>query len=90
MINEIKAHMAKVWNVDRATIPDNAALGEFGPWDSLGHVGLLLALEEKYGLEVTGDTIVSLRNIDAIAAALEIPEANPDQRSPHAGRKTHS
>lgn len=79
MIDEIKSQMARSWNIDETTIPENASLNEFQPWDSINHISLLLALEEAYGLEVNGETIQSLWNIESIVVALENLAAGPDQ-----------
>ena len=40
--------------------------GDAPEWDSLGHMNLMLALEEKYGIQVTADTITNLVSIPTI------------------------
>ena len=39
-------------------------------WDSLGHVSLMEALEEAYGIRVSDDVAVELTSIEAIRAFL--------------------
>ncbi|MFF5505938.1 citrate/2-methylcitrate synthase [Streptomyces roseolus] len=37
-------------------------------WDSLGHVALMVALEQEYGVEVDDDLMLELRTLDAVRA----------------------
>ena len=69
-MDDIKKVMATAWSIDPSSIPDDASLNDFPPWDSIGHVSLLLALEENYGVEVNSETIQSIRNLDAVMAAI--------------------
>lgn len=39
-------------------------------WDSLGHVSLMEALEEAYGIKVSDDVAVDLTSIEAIRTFL--------------------
>lgn len=69
-MDDAKKVMAAAWSIDASSIPDDASLNDFPPWDSIGHVSLLLALEENYGVEVNSETIQSIRNLDAVVAAI--------------------
>ena len=64
--DEIQSVMAQTWGVKKEDIPKDAALNKFVQWDSLGHVNLLLALEEKFGLVVNNETVTGLTNLLAI------------------------
>lgn len=71
MLDELKALMARAWNIEPQTIPDDAALNEFKPWDSLGHITMLLAIESEYGIALDEESVQSLRTLPAILAKLE-------------------
>jgi citrate synthase len=71
MKDHIKAIMAGVWGVAPDSIPDNAELNTFTPWDSMGHISLLLALEAEYGIEVNETSIASLLCLEDIVAACQ-------------------
>jgi acyl carrier protein len=47
-------------------ITDGFSYGDVPEWDSLGHMNLMMALEEKFGVQVTTETITNLVSIPAI------------------------
>jgi citrate synthase len=65
---EIKAIMSQVWGLDVEQIPDNAEFNEILEWDSLGHVSLVSALQEKYGFEIDYEVLTELTSIDLIVS----------------------
>ena len=40
-------------------------------WDSMKHLTLVLALEEKFGLHFSPEEIESMRNVSAISAMID-------------------
>ncbi|MFC9734654.1 citrate/2-methylcitrate synthase [Streptomyces roseolus] len=67
-------------------------------WDSLGHVALMVALEQEYGVEVDDDLMLELRTLDAVRAfadgladpAADAPAADPASATPAAGTASGS
>jgi acyl carrier protein len=55
--------------VERVT--DSLSFGDVSEWDSLGHMNLLMALEERYGIPLDEDMIARLVSLEAICAFLE-------------------
>lgn len=53
-------------NVDQVA-PD-LAFGGIRQWDSMGHMSIMMLLEEKYGVEIDAETIAALTSIPAICA----------------------
>lgn len=47
-------------------ISPDLAFGDIPQWDSLGHMEVMLQLEEKFGVSVDADTIAELISIPAI------------------------
>ena len=54
-----------------AEIPDTAAIGKVMGWDSLGHMRILLLLEQRLGKELEPELAVQLTDIEAIRAMLD-------------------
>lgn len=55
-------------------IPPDAAIGTFDPWDSLAHVRLFVALEEKLGRSLTSHEAVSIRSLKDVQLLLDAAE----------------
>jgi|TARA_B110000263_G_scaffold178326_1_gene156026 acyl carrier protein len=57
-----------------ADIPESflgLSMGSFPDWDSLGHISLLLSIEEHYGIRFSLEEMESLSNMQNIASALK-------------------
>jgi acyl carrier protein len=74
MQNEINLSVAELISqtlgVSRNQVTDELAYGDVPEWDSMGHMNLMMALEEKYGVQITADVITNLVSIPAIARYL--------------------
>lgn len=60
--------------LDAAAAPDiteRTEAADVPGWDSQGHVRLILALEERFGVEFGDDQIVELVSVAAILQALQ-------------------
>jgi acyl carrier protein len=57
-------------------IPANQVTAESSPetidnWDSMQHLNLVLAIEEKFGVQLDPEDIEEMKNIGAVAALVE-------------------
>ncbi|MFC4210394.1 acyl carrier protein [Pedobacter lithocola] len=43
-----------------------SALGQHYNWDSFGHLSIMVALEQKYNIEITEENIVRLQSLNDI------------------------
>lgn len=66
----VQALLADVFAVPQQEISPELQFGDLPEWDSLGHMDLMMRLEEEYGLEVTADRIAELVSVPAILAHL--------------------
>ena len=70
MQNEIFTSVAELISqtlgVSHDQITSELAYGDVPEWDSMGHMNLMLGLEEKFGIQITADNITNLVNIPAI------------------------
>ncbi|MGB8252382.1 MAG: acyl carrier protein [Anaerolineaceae bacterium] len=62
--------IAKTLGVPVDQITEGLSYGDLPEWDSLGHMNIMMALEEKYGIQITTDVITSLINLKSITAYL--------------------
>jgi citrate synthase len=68
--------ISQTLGVSREQITSEFAYGDAPEWDSMGHMNLMMALEEKFGIQITANTITSLVSIPAIISYLmEKPHA---------------
>lgn len=71
MEEKIKNTMASVFNRDVFQIDENASPDTIDKWDSLGHMNLIVALEEEFGVTFTDDEIPEMLNYKLIHATLK-------------------
>jgi citrate synthase len=64
--SEVRALVAEVLGIDPTEVSDALAFGERPEWDSLNHVNLMLALEERLGVEIGAEQMVELASVSAI------------------------
>lgn len=63
---DIKSLVSSVFNVDVKSINDKSSPDNIQSWDSLGHMNLVAALEEEFGIQLDDDDIDDLRNVALI------------------------
>ena len=73
MREELKQVLLDVLEVD--TITEDDSVETISSWDSVRHLSLILALEERFGIEFDADRIPELISVRAIAQALEKPKS---------------
>ena len=67
----VKSIMADAFNLPKEQLADDLAFGDIPQWDSLGHMDLLMTLEQHFGFELDADLITELTSIDAICRYLK-------------------
>jgi acyl carrier protein len=77
---EARDLLAEAVGLPASAIPDDAGFAEVERWDSIAHMRLMLALEEKIGREVTAEETMALFSLPEIARFLD--EAMPTVRQP--------
>jgi acyl carrier protein len=63
---EIKIFLADVFKTVPDKISSNLQLGMIRGWDSLGHMNLILAIEDKLGRKLNSSEILKIINFDEI------------------------
>ena len=67
----VQALLAEAIQVPLDMVTPDMAFGDLPQWDSLGHMEVMMRLEEQYGIEINPDTIAELISIPEICAYLE-------------------
>jgi len=67
----LQALIAEAIQVDLEQVPPDLGFGELPQWDSMGHMEVMLRLEEQFGIEINADTIAALISIPVIRDYLE-------------------
>jgi acyl carrier protein len=65
-MTDLREMVASVLRCRPEELPDDARLGETARWDSFAQLDIMLALEERFGIEINDETIRTyseLRNI---------------------------
>lgn len=68
---ELQELLADTFQVPLESIMPDLALGGLPQWDSMGHMGLMLALEARFGVDINADTIGALTSLPAIQTHLK-------------------
>jgi acyl carrier protein len=68
---DLQSLFAEVLNVEPSQVDANAQLGEWPLWDSMAHMDLMLALENRFGVEINAENISRLISIPAILEYLQ-------------------
>jgi acyl carrier protein len=70
-LSRIREALSLALQVPLEEITDDLAFGDLPQWDSMGHMEVMLRLEEFFGIEINPDTIATLTSVTAIRRYLE-------------------
>ena len=68
---ELRDLFVEIFHVLPADVTPETQFGELPQWDSMGHMDLMVALEQKYAVEISAETISQLISIPAIIAHIQ-------------------
>jgi acyl carrier protein len=67
----VQALLAEAIQVPGEMVTPDLSFGDLPQWDSLGHMEVMLRLEEEFGVAIDAETIAQLINIPEICRFLE-------------------
>ena len=70
MRDRLRSIIAAELEVPLDSVPLDASAETFQPWDSLGHMRIVVAVEEQLGVRFATAEIAELTSIDKLVAAL--------------------
>jgi acyl carrier protein len=62
-VNEI---LAKTLKLSIEEVAKNLGMDDVSNWDSLSHMNLIVAIEDGYNIEISGDDIAEMTTFDSI------------------------
>ena len=66
-VNEqVKALLAEALQVEPELVTPDLTFGDIPQWDSMGHMEVMMRLEEYFGVEINPDTIASVISLPLI------------------------
>jgi len=68
---ELRQVLADVLHLEASAISETASIDTIEQWDSLKHLNLVLALEERFGVTLTEEQTVQILSYPLIKIALE-------------------
>jgi len=69
-LEELRAVLAEAFTAEADELTDEASPEQISGWDSLTHLNMTVALEERFGVELTTDDIMQMSNVGAIRRVL--------------------
>ncbi len=70
-LSAAKEVLAKAFDLSQLDIPEDAALDNFEPWDSLGHVQVLFLVEAFLERELETEEAISIVDLKTLQEALQ-------------------
>lgn len=68
---QLQTLLADALQLPAEDVGPELAFGDLPQWDSMGHMEVMLLLEERFGVEISADTIANLVSIPKIQAFLQ-------------------
>lgn len=68
LLDELRGLLAEVFEVSDGDISADMQFGDLPKWDSMGHMDLMVALESRFGVEISAESISELVSLPAILA----------------------
>lgn len=69
-MTQLNTLMAVVLTIPENEIVDDLSMSRTDIWDSLRHMELIIAIEERFGVDLTGDDIVEMTSVASIRSVL--------------------
>jgi|APFre7841882724_1041349.scaffolds.fasta_scaffold409646_1 acyl carrier protein len=66
LTEKIQAVLVEALQVSPELVTADLTLGDIPQWDSMGHMEVMMFLEQSFGVEINNDTIANLTSIPAI------------------------
>jgi acyl carrier protein len=67
----IKNIIAKIFRVEVSAITEKSSVDNIENWDSLGHMNLILALEQEFGVQFEAEQVMELLDYKIILGTLK-------------------
>lgn len=66
LTRRIQQVLAETFKLPEAQVTAELQFGDLPQWDSMGHMEVMMRLEEHFGVDINADTIAALTSVAAI------------------------
>lgn len=70
-LEQVQAIASDIFGVPSAKITTDSSPETIETWDSMQHLNLVLAIEEKFGLQLSPEEIEEMKSVGAVATLIE-------------------
>lgn len=70
-LEKVMEIVASVCDVDKSEVTKDSTVGDFPAWDSMGHLAILNAVEEAFGISFEPEEMMELEDVSDIVKAIE-------------------
>ena len=71
ILAKVQQVLADALNVDPTEVTSELAFGDLVQWDSMGHMDVMMSLEQEFGIQVDADTITELVSVPVICQYIQ-------------------
>jgi acyl carrier protein len=71
LVKDIQALLVEALHISAEQATSELAFGDLPQWDSMGHMEVMMLLEQRYDVDINADTIAALTSVPAINAYLQ-------------------
>ena len=64
--SRLRQTVGEVLGVDPYLLSDESSPATITSWDSLGHLNLIIALEQEFEINLSADEVLAMRNLGSI------------------------
>ena len=68
---QVQAVLVEALKVEPELVTPELAFGDIPQWDSMGHMEVMMLLEEYFGVEINPDTIATLVSVPEICIYID-------------------
>ena len=70
-ILSVRNMLAEIFQLPLEEIKSDLAFGDLPQWDSMGHMDVMIGLEDRFGVEINAEMIGKLTSLPEICTYLE-------------------
>ena len=76
MGSRLKQIIADLFNISEDKINERSSPDTISDWDSMGHISLIMVLEEEFDVSLTADEVAEMQSVKDIVQTLRKHAAN--------------
>ena len=69
--DRLRQTLVEVLGVSDEQLSDETSPATISSWDSLGHLNVVLALEDEFGIDLSAEDVLAMRDVGSIRRILQ-------------------